>query len=107
MRRSSHRFVRLLSFLAISQLTSLVAFAQTVELTGHGEKIHGVAFSPDGKTLATASFDDTIKLWDFNTRKELLTLKGHVRVYCVAFNNDGTLLASGGDDKSIRIWDPK
>ena len=92
-----HHCLRLLSILAIGQLSHLAAFAQTpTELKGHGGLVHNVAFSPDGKILATASFDNTIKLWDFASGKELLTLKGHTApVYCVAFNNDGTILASG------------
>jgi len=57
------------------------------EFKGHGGLVFAVAFSPDGKTLATGSFDNTVKLWDFASGKELRTLKGHASpVYGVAFS---------------------
>src|SRR5206468_1649666 len=92
---------------------TLVATGQTLaqppaEFKGHQGLIFGVAFSPDGQTLATASFDNTVKLWDFATGKEKMTLKGHTKpVYAVVYSHDGTLIATAGDDNSIRIWDAK
>src|SRR5438270_7856771 len=75
------------------------------ELTGHADLVYGVAFSPDGKLLATASFDNTVKLWDFAARKELRTLTGHGKpVYSVAFSPDGATLASASQDQTIRLW---
>jgi WD40 repeat protein len=65
-----------------------------------------VAFSPDGKTLASGSADHTIKLWEVATGKEQATLKGHTRVVTsVAFSPDGKTLASGSTDKTIKLWD--
>ena len=65
-----------------------------------------MAFSPDGKTLASGSSDRTIKLWDVATGKEQATLKGHTGcVYSVAFSPDGKTLASGSEDKTIKLWD--
>jgi WD40 repeat protein len=75
------------------------------ELKGHTALVYGVAFSPDGKLLATAGFDNDVKLWDFGTAKEARTLKGHTGpVYSVSFNNDGTVLASSSQDATIRLW---
>ena len=68
--------------------------------------VASVAFSPDGKRLASGSRDKTIKLWDTVTGTELFTLKGHLdTVYSVAFSPDGKRLASGSGDNIIKIWD--
>ena len=61
-----------------------------------------MAFSPDGKTLASGGVDDSIKLWDVATGKNTATLKGHA--FSVAFSPDGKTLASGGYDKTIKLW---
>jgi WD40 repeat protein len=77
-------------------------------LGGHAEAIYAVAFSPDNKQVASASFDRTIKLWDAATGKEIKTLggsPGHQNlVLCVAYSPDGQLLASGGVDNTARVW---
>ena len=65
-----------------------------------------MAFSPDGQRLASASADQTVKIWDTATGKELFALKGHAaRVRSVAFSPDGQRLASGSDDQTVKIWD--
>jgi WD40 repeat protein len=75
-------------------------------LTGHKGDVESVAYSGDGKFLASGSEDETIKLWDANTDKEAATLKVRdSRVLSVAFSPDSKMLASGGDDKSIKLWD--
>jgi GTPase SAR1 family protein len=77
-------------------------------LRGHGGWINRIAWSPDGRTLASASNDNSIRLWDFRTGKSRLLLAGHSNVVlCVAWSPDGRTLASGSGDHSVRLWDPE
>ncbi len=83
-------------------------------LKGHTGAVVAVAFSPDSKTLASASYDGTLKLWDMTTGKERATL-GEYRgcLGCVAFSPDGKTLASGAigspvyfpDLEQVKLWD--
>jgi hypothetical protein len=76
-------------------------------LTGHTDGVCGVAFSPDGRLLATASFDGTARVWDPATGGHLRTLTGHDGgVWGVAFSPDGRLLATASRDGTARVWDP-
>ena len=77
-------------------------------LKGKMGDIFSVAFSPDGKTLASGEgwADYAIRLWDIGTGEQMQTLKGHTRnVYTVVFSPDGSTLASGSGDNTIRLWD--
>ena len=77
---------------------------QTLE--GHENWIWQVAFSPDGKTIASCSDDESIRIWDSASGNCVMTLKGHTDggVWTVDFSHDGKTLISGGQDGSIRIW---
>src|SRR5258706_328526 len=76
-------------------------------LRKHSDRVTTVVSSPDGGLLASASDDETIKLWDPHTGEHLRTLEGHSSsVTSVAFFPDGGLLASGSWDKTIKHWDP-
>ncbi|WP_341737640.1 CHAT domain-containing protein [Microcoleus sp. CAWBG640] len=75
-------------------------------LETHSSQVLSVSFSPDSKTLASGSADNTVKLWDVSTGKEIRTLQGHSSaVYSVSFSPDGKTLASGSNDKTIKLWD--
>ncbi|MEW6607351.1 MAG: restriction endonuclease [bacterium] len=76
-----------------------------VHLEEMGE-VECVAFSKDGKYLASASKNNTVKVWEVAKLKEITTLKGHTGyVFSVAFSPDGRYLASASRDKTIKVWD--
>lgn len=75
-------------------------------LMGHDGEIRRLAWSPDGRFLASPSSDHTVRIWDTETGRAIHVLTGHAgTVYCVAWSPDGRLLASGSADTTIRIWD--
>ncbi len=74
-------------------------------LTGHQGVVNQVCFSPDGRIIASASFDKSIKIWEASTGKFLGTLRGHVgAVYRVAWSGDSRMLASASKDSTAKVW---
>lgn len=75
-------------------------------LHGHTKPVSQVRISPDGRFIASASADATLKIWDAATGAHMDTLVGHMAgVSCLAWTPDSNTLASGSDDKAIRLWD--
>ena len=79
---------------------------QIGELKAHGKGVTQVAFSRDGRLLASSSSDNTIKIWDVAARRDLRTLTGHTtNVDSIDFSPDGRFLASASDDGATFLWD--
>ncbi|KAM0753270.1 YVTN repeat-like/Quino protein amine dehydrogenase, partial [Meredithblackwellia eburnea MCA 4105] len=77
-------------------------------LTGHQKQVNHVAFSPDGKWIASAGFDNSVKLWEGRTGKFVASLRGHVAaVYRVSWSSDSRMLVSASKDSTLKLWDLK
>ncbi|NEQ33304.1 MAG: hypothetical protein F6K04_20285, partial [Leptolyngbya sp. SIO4C5] len=86
-------------------LNAPYGYREKNQLSGHQGSVNNLGFSPDGKTLAVASGDGTVKLWDRDGTL-LNTLEGHnVGVLSVSFGPDGNTLASGSEDGMVKLWD--
>ena len=95
---------------AIPPIPVSTAGQELLTLKGYPDAVYCVAFSPDGRRLASASGVEgkpgEAKVWDATSGQELLTLKGHTRpVYSVAFSPDGTRLVSAGAELTVKVWD--
>ncbi|KAI9764821.1 MAG: hypothetical protein M1835_007495 [Candelina submexicana] len=77
-------------------------------LLGHQKQVNHVTFSPDGLFIASAGFDNHVKLWNARDGKFIATLRGHVAsVYQCAFSPDSRLLVSGSKDTTLKVWDTR
>ncbi|MFE3738496.1 trypsin-like peptidase domain-containing protein [Streptomyces sp. NPDC059134] len=89
---------------AASSLTSAANRPLAQRLTGHTDNVDSVAFSPDGRTLATISYDQTVRLWNVDTGKTIRTFERNTDgAYLVVFSPDGRTLAIP-TDKTVRLW---
>ncbi|MDX2228277.1 MAG: AAA-like domain-containing protein [Leptolyngbyaceae cyanobacterium bins.349] len=84
---------------------ALIAVREQNTFMGHRDLIRTVAYSPNGKTIASGSWDGTVKLWNVQTGKEIRTITGHTDIVTsVMFSPDGKTLASASGDLTIRVW---
>ncbi len=75
--------------------------------SGHTAPVRSIAWSPDGKLIASGAEDDTVQIWNPQTGTMVRTYRGHpAHVLSVAWSPDGSLIASGAEDDTVRVWDP-
>src|SRR5262245_59739908 len=88
-------------------LENAVSVTRVGILSGHAGGVNSVAWTADGKTLASAGDDAAIFIWDPAAGKEVRHWAAHkLAVTSLSFSPDGKMLASGGRDKAVSLWDP-
>ena len=89
----------------LSGVSGNLPFQAAQTLTGHDNGVRSVSISPDGSTLVSGSWDNTIKIWNLATGQLRQTLTGHDNyVLSVSISPDGSTLVSGSSDNTIKIW---
>ena len=89
----------------VASLWSVADGSLVRELVGHRDTIYDAEFSPNGKILATCSYDRKVILWDAASGQHLRTLEGHNdAIYDVAFSPDGSVLATASGDETAKLW---
>ncbi len=119
------KFITTLFFFLYFSINTFAQDLPSTILEGQTESVYSVAFSPDGKTLASGGWDKNIGLWEAGTGKHIRTIEGRIgneaidglgifrhaldghtgRVNSVVFSPDGSRLASGSVDNTVRLWD--
>ncbi|KAG8867194.1 hypothetical protein FRC20_006482 [Serendipita sp. 405] len=106
-KRRSHWMIRLEPHLEPQPEPKLELMLK-LELKGHGDGVWSLAFSPDGLKLVSGSSDNTIRIWNLQTRSHMITLEGHTHtVLSVTFSLDNQKVVSGSHDKTVRVWNFK
>ena len=78
---------------------------EVVTYRGHSDSVGSVAWSPDGKYIASGSDDRTVQVWEVTTKRRVVTYSGHSSsIYELAWSPNGEYIASAGEDKTVQVW---
>ncbi len=99
---------KILILLMLLSFNVFSAYNYEKNLEGHKDEVTALIYSPNGKYIISGSRDETVKMWDVSTRKNLKTFIGHKgTINSLSYSYDGKYIASGSEDKTINIWDVK